>query len=84
MNRTNFIFDSAQLMYCKRHKVNFKRASLYIDFPDCIKMKKTTINPINEYDKCLQYGLALALNYETIKWNPERVSNIKQFRNKYN
>ena len=47
-------------------------------------MKKTTINPINEYDKCLQYGLALALNYETIKWNPERVSNIKQFRNKYN
>ena len=26
----------------------------------------------------------MALNYEEIKWNPERVSNIKLFSNKYN
>ena len=26
----------------------------------------------------------IALNYREIKWNPERVSNIKPFRNKYN
>ena len=26
----------------------------------------------------------LALNHEEIKWNPERVSNIKPFMNKYN
>ena len=71
-------------MYCKRHEVNFKRSSSYNDFPDWIKKKKTTINPINEDDKCLQYAVALALNYETIKWNPERVSNIKPFRNKFN
>ena len=26
----------------------------------------------------------VALNYEEIKWNPEKVSNIKPFTNKYN
>ena len=25
----------------------------------------------------------VALNYKEIKWNPERVSNIKPFKNKY-
>ena len=28
--------------------------------------------------------VTVALNYEEIKWNPERVSNIKLFLNKYN
>ena len=33
-------------------------------------------------DKWFQYA-TVALNYEEIKWNPERVSNIKPFINKY-
>ena len=35
-------------------------------------------------DKWFQYAATVALNYEEIKWNPERVSNIKPFINKYN
>ena len=35
-------------------------------------------------DKCFQYGATVALYYEEIKWNPERVSKIKSFINKYN
>ena len=35
-------------------------------------------------DKCFQYAATVALNYEKIKWNPERVSNSKPFINKYN
>ena len=31
-----------------------------------------------------QYAATVALNYDKIKWNPERVSNIKSFINKYN
>ena len=31
-----------------------------------------------------QYTVTVALNYKEIKWNPERVSNIKPFINKYN
>ena len=30
------------------------------------------------------FAATVALNYEETKWNPERVSNIKPFINKYN
>ena len=71
-------------MYYKRHKVNFKRGVSCIDSPDWIKKKKATINLKNTDDKCFQHAAIVALNYEEIKWNPERVSNIKPFMNKYN
>ena len=54
MRRSDFIFDSVQLMYYKCHKVDFKRDGSYIDSPDWIKNKKATINPKNEDDKCFQ------------------------------
>ena len=71
-------------MYYKCHKVNFKRGGSYIDSPDWIKKKISIISPKNEDDKCFQCAATVALNYEKIKWNPERVSNIKTFINKYN
>ena len=71
-------------MYYKCHKVNFKRGGSYTDSPDWIKKKKPTINLKNTYDKLFQYAVTVALNYEEIKRNPERVSSIKQFINKYN
>ena len=83
INGSDFIFDSVQLMYYKYHKVNFRRGGSYIDSPDWIKKKKATINPKDTDDKCFQYAVTVALNYEEIKWNPERVSNIKPFINKY-
>ena len=84
MRGRDFIFDSVQLMYYKCHKVNFIRSDSYIDSPDWIKKKKVTINLKNADDKCFQYAATVALNYEEIKWNPERVSNIKPFINKHN
>ena len=60
----------------------FKRQYRRLDSRDWIK-KKATINPKNEDDKCFQQAATVALNYEKIKWNPERVSNIKPFMNKY-
>ena len=38
---------------------------------------------INEYDKCFQYVVTVALSYGEIKSHPEKVSNIKPFINKY-
>ena len=35
-------------------------------------------------DKCFQYALTVALNYEQIKDHPERISKIKPFIDKYN
>ena len=71
-------------MYYKCYKVNFRRDGSYIDSPDWIKRKKATINPKNTAEKCFQNAATFALNFEKIKWNPERVSNIKPFINKYN
>ena len=52
--------------------------------PDWIKNKKATINIKNEDGKCFQYAATVALNFEEIKWNAERISNNKLFINKYN
>ena len=71
-------------MYYKCHQVNLNYGGSYIDSPDWIKKKKATINPKNIDDKCFQYVAIVALNYEEVKWNTERVSNIKPFINKYN
>ena len=47
-------------------------------------MDKTTINPINiKYTKCFQYILAVTLNHEEIKKDPQRITKIKPFINKY-
>ena len=43
------------------------------------KNKMATINPKNNDKKCFQYALAVALNYEQIKKDPQRVSTIKPF-----
>ena len=48
------------------------------------KKKEATINPKNEDYKCFQYVATVALNYEEINWNLERVPNIKLFINRYN
>ena len=84
MKGSDFIFDSVQLLYCKCHIVNFKLGGSYIDSPDWIKEKKATMNPKNKDNKCFQYAATVVLNYEEIKWNPERVLNIKPFLNKDN
>ena len=41
MRGSDFIFDSVQFMYCKCHKVNFRRGGSYIDSPDWIKKEKS-------------------------------------------
>ena len=47
------------------------------------RKKKATINPKKKDDKYFQYAVKVALNYEEIKLNPERVSNITPFIKKY-
>ena len=53
--------------------------------PDWIKNKKATINAINKEDnKDFQHSVRVALNYEEIKKDPQRITKIKPFINKYN
>ena len=67
MREGDFIFDSV------------RRGDLQIVSPDRIKNEKATAN---EDDKCFYYAATVTLNYEEIKYSPDRVSNIKPFINK--
>ena len=40
MRRSEFVFDSVQLMYYKYHKVNFRCDGSCTDSPYCMKKKK--------------------------------------------
>ena len=73
-------------MHCiiNLNKVSLSRGGSYIDFPKWLKNKKVTINHKNNDDKCFQYTLAVALNYQKVKNNPERVSKINPFLDQYN
>ena len=78
-------FDYIQLLYYKCHKISFSYGGLHIDSPYWIKNKRATINPINKKDnKCFQYAVTVALNYEEIKKNLQRITKIKCLINKYN
>ena len=47
--------------------------------------KKATINPKNTKDnKCFQYALTVALNHREIGKDPQRISKIKPYIDKYN
>ena len=83
MRGIEFIFDSVQMMYYRCYKEHFRGSGSYIDSPDWIKKEKATVNPKNTDGECFQYAVTVALNYEEINWNTERVSNIKPVLNKY-
>ena len=71
-------------LYYKFNKTSLSRGGSYIDSPKWLKNKKATINPKNNDDKCFQYALTVALNYEQIKKGPQKISKIKPFIDQYN
>ena len=85
MRGSEFVFDYVKLLYYKCHKISFNWGRSYIAPPYWIENKKATINPIIKKDnKCVQYAVTVALNYEKIKKDPQRITKIKSFINRYN
>ena len=84
MKGSEFVFNYVYLLYYKCHKINPNRGGSYIDSPDWIKNKKATINPTNKKDnKCFQYNVTVTLNHGKTGKNPERITKLKTFINKY-
>ena len=50
MRGSSFTFESIELLEYHLHKISLNRGSLYIESPDWIKNKGTTINPKNTKD----------------------------------
>ena len=84
MRGSEFGFDGVNFLYYDFNKTSINRGGSYIDSPKWLKDKKSTINPKNNDDKCFQYAVTLTLNLDKIKKDPQRVSKIKPFIEKYN
>ena len=84
MKGSHFTFDGVRVLCYDLHKIILNRVKSYTDSPKWLKNKKATINPKNNDDKCFQYAITAILNYEQIKKNPQRVSNIRPFIAQYN
>ena len=76
MRGSEFEFDGVNFLYYDFNKISINRGGSYIDSPKWLKDKKSTINPKNIDDKCFQYAVTLALNFDKIKNDPQRVSKL--------
>ena len=84
MRGSEFVFDYVECMNYIFHKIDLKKSGSYIKDPKWVKNKKATINPKNKRDdKCFQYAVTIALNYDKIGGNPEIVSKVKPFVDQY-
>ena len=83
MKGSDFAFDDIDSLYYDFNKTSINRGGSYIDSPQWLKNIKSTINPKNNDDKCVQYAVTLALNLNKIHNRPERISKIKPFIDQY-
>ena len=84
MKGSEFEFDGNNLLYYDFNKTSLNRGRSYIDSPEWIKSKRSTINPKNKDNKCFQYTVTVALNHDKKNNNPQRVSKIRPYINEYN
>ena len=84
MTGLDFEFDRVNFLYYDFNEISLNRGGSYIDSPKWLKGKKSTINPRKNDDKCFQYAVTLALNFDNIDNHPERISKIKTFIDQYN
>ena len=84
MKGREFVFDVVNALYYDFDKISLNRGKSYINSPKWLKNKMPTINPKNNDNKCFQYALTAALNYEKIERDHQRISKIKPFIDQYN
>ena len=79
MRASEFVFDYVESLNYIFHKVDLKRSGSYIESPEGFKNKGPTINCQNDDDKCFQYAITIALKYDEIGNNHQRVNKVKPF-----
>ena len=77
MKCSNFVFDSMDGLYYKYLRIILNRGGSYIESPAWMKNKRAMLNPKYYNDKCIQYAITDASNYEIILKNPQRISKVK-------
>ena len=68
MRGSEFVFDYVECLNYIYHKVDLKRSGSYIETPErWCNNKGATKNCQNDDDKCFQYAITTALNYDEIE-----------------
>ena len=80
---SKFVFDEVLFMDSNFHRVNLTRGGSYLPLPEFIQRKKAVINPQNDDFECFKWAVIASLHNSDIKFNPERVSNLKKFESNY-
>ena len=84
MRGSELVFDSVDLLLYKLNKISLNKGGSNTNSPKWLKNKKPTISPKNNDDKCFKYVLIVALNYQIIKKDLQRISKSKLFIDQYN
>ena len=84
MKGSNFVFESVDWLYYGLHKISLNKGGSYIDSPKWLTNKGATINPENKDNECFKYAITVALDYEKIGKDAQRISKINPFINNYN
>ena len=70
---SEFVFAGINALYYDLNKISLNRIGSYIKSERWLEEKQATINPQNKDNKCFQYALTIALNYEKINNNRHRI-----------
>ena len=84
MRGSDFIFHGVNYLFYDFNRVSISKGGSYIESPKWLKDKKCIVNQKNNDNKCFQYATTLALNFNKIDRNPQRISRIKPFIDNYN
>ena len=83
MKGSDFIFNGINYLYYDLNRITISKGGSYIESPKWLKDKKCCVNQKNNDNKCFQYAATLALNFNNIDRDPQRISKIKPFINNY-
>ena len=84
MKGSDFIFNGINYLYYDLNRITISKGGSYIESPKWLKDKKCCMNQKNTDNKCFQYVATLALNFNNINRDPQRISKIKPFIDNYN
>ena len=83
MKGSDFIFNGINYLYYDLNIITISKGGSYIESPKWLKDKKCVVNQKNNDNECFQYAATLALNFNNIDRNPQRISKITPFINNY-
>ena len=74
MRGSDFIFNGINYLFYDFNRVSISKGGSYTESPKWFKDKKSTINQKNNDYKCFQYATTLALNFNKINNDPQRIN----------